>query len=260
MSVIIRKCMGRFGNQLFPYTVGRIISEKLQYKLSGPTNSDPEFLLHKINLFYNNSDYQSFSEPIQQLGDHSKSNNLCHPDFDIFDVIKDKTPRCIILDGYFQRKKFLVPFREDIKKWLNPTKYNVSDNDIALHIRQGDLYTPNNCKHLLPIEYYEAAINSIPHYENITICTDSSDSQLVTYLRQKYNAKIFNGDEFESISFLSSHNNLILSQGTFSFWSGFLCNGSNIINAIPKTGWNSEADDVDVDLLLSGPNYKYIKL
>ena len=260
MSVIIRKCMGRFGNQLFPYTVGRIISEKLHFKLSGPTNTDPEFLLHKIDLSYNNPNYSSFSEPIQQLGDHSRSNDLCHPDFNIFDVINDKTPRCIILDGYFQRKKFLIPFRDDIIKWLNPIKYPINENDVALHIRQGDLYTPNNCKHLLPVEYYEAAINSVNDRGNITICTDSPDNQLITYLRQKYNATIFNGDEFESISFLSSHNNLILSQGTFSFWSGFLCNGKNIINAIPRTGWNSSIDDIDVDLLLTGSNYNYIKL
>jgi hypothetical protein len=77
---------------------------------------------------------------------------------------------------------------------------------------------------------------------------------------KKYNASIFNDTEKNTISFLSAHNNLILSQGSFSFWSGFLCDGNNIINAIPKTGWNSTVDDIGVDLLLSEENYKYIKL
>ena len=45
MSVQIKKCMGRFGNQLCPLFFGKILSENLKFQLNGPTNLDPEFAL-----------------------------------------------------------------------------------------------------------------------------------------------------------------------------------------------------------------------
>ena len=67
-------------------------------------------------------------------------------------------------------------------------------------------------------------------------------------------------NEKNTISFLAQHNKLILSQGTFSFWAGFLSNGEQIINAIPKTGWNSVNNGCGIDLLPQGDNYTYIRL
>lgn len=259
MSVIIKKCMGRFGNQLFPYFTARIISENLKFKLYGPTESDPEFMLKGIELNYNQDGYANYSSPVQQLGNHSASDEFCHPDFSINDIINDLTPRKIVLDGYFQRKKFYVPFREQIIKWFNPTSYNIDKSDIAIHIRLGDLLCPNLRKHLLPPEYYEEAIKLCPQGK-ITICTDYPEYDFIQYMIKKYNASIFSDTEKNTVSFLAAHNNLILSQGSFSFWAGFLSNGNNIINAIPKTGWNSDVDDPGVDLLLSGENFKFIKL
>jgi hypothetical protein len=259
MSVTIKKCMGRFGNQLFPYFTARIISENLKFKLYGPTEADREFMLRGIDLNYDQPGYAHHDAPVQHLGNHSLSDDFCHPDFEIAEVINDNTPRKIILDGYFQRKKFYIPFRDNIKKWFNATPYLTNNTDIAIHIRLGDLLCPNLRKHLLPTEYYEEAIRlCLPG--KITICTDYPEHESIQYMLKKYNASIFNDTEKNTISFLSAHNNLILSQGSFSFWSGFLCDGNNIINAIPKTGWNSTVDDIGVDLLLSEENYKYIKL
>jgi len=262
MSVVINKCMGRYGNQLCPYFVGRIISENLQFQLFGPTESDREFMLHGIDLNYQQSGYRYYGEPIQQLGNHSISSDdvFIHPDFNIFDVINDKTPRKIILDGYFQRYKFFTPFRNDIVKWFNQTSYMVNEHDVAMHIRIGDLLIGNNRKHLLPFEYYDEALNQINNIEKLTICTDSPEHDFIQHLLNKYNATLFRDNEKNTISFLSAHNNLILSQGTFSFWSGFFCNGTNIICPIPKTGWSSDVDDIGIDLRIQGPYYNYIKL
>ena len=260
MSVIINKCMGRYGNQLCPYFVGRIISENLKLKLFGPTESNREFMLHDIDLNYNQPEYQTYELPIQQLGQHSLSDDLAHPDFDIFEVINDKTPRKIILDGYFQRHKFFTPFKDDITKWFNLTPYKVHKTDVAIHIRIGDLLLGNNRKHLLPFEYYEEALKRINNIEKLTLCTDSPEHDFIQYLITKYNATIFQDNEKNTISFLAAHNNLILSQGTFSFWSGFFSKGENIICPIPKTGWNSEIDDIGIDLIVQASQYNYIKI
>jgi len=259
MSVIIEKNMGRFGNQLFPYFLGRIISENLKFKLYGPNIKSEGFALDGIDICYDNPFYNYYDNPIQRLGNHTLSDDLCHPDFDIFDIIKDETPRKIILDGYFQRKKFYVPFRDNIIKWFNPKKYETSPRDLAIHLRIGDLRLGNNTKHLLPLHYYTYNIENIPH-EKLSICTDSPNDDFVKFLCEKYKAEIFSDNEKNTISFLSSHNNLVLSQGTFSFWASFLCNGCNIINAIPKTGWNSLNERGEIDLILKSERHKYIKL
>lgn len=259
MSVVVKKCMGRFGNQLFPYMLSRIISEHLKFKLFGPTSNDSEFALNEIDLNFNQPEYNFYETPVQLLGNHTVSDNYAHPDFDLNSVLNDSTPRKIILDAYFQKKKYFLPFRDKIIEWFKPQTYLVDKDDVAVHIRIGDLRCPNLTKNLLPVAYYEAAIDYFK-YKQVIICTDSPNDEIIKHLVSKYNAKIFQDTEKNTISFLASHNNLILSQGSFSFWAGFFCNGNNIINALPKTGWNNGIDDPGIDLLIFEPKYKYIKL
>jgi hypothetical protein len=108
---------------------------------------------------------------------------------------------------------------------------------------------------MLPLEYYEKSLQFFPPGQ-ITICSETPNHPIVQHFVQKYNAKFFDGDEKQVITFLSSHNNLVLSQGSFSFWCGFFCDGQNIVNAIPKTGWNSNPNK---NLVLLGNNSRYIK-
>jgi hypothetical protein len=233
--------------------VGRILAYHLKFKFINHTINHPDFMLHDLQDDIENNNYNSHNSPVQLIG------GVEHPDFNILETINDKTPRKIMLDGFFQRKKFVVPFKDLIKKIYKFEKINTNKNDLAIHIRSGDLYIPNLSNNLLPIEYYEMAIEMTPH-ENITICTDDPEKPVSAHIIKKYNCKVFRGNERETITFLASHNNVILSQGSFSFWAGFFCDGDNIINAIPKTGWNSEANRNDIDLLIQENNYKYIKL
>lgn len=253
MSVHYLNVKGRYGNQLFPYMVGRILAHHLKFKFINHTINHPDFMLQDLKDDIENDNYNSYNSPVQLIG------GVEHPDFNIHETINDKTPRKIMLDGFFQRKKFVLPFKDLIKKIYKYEKINTNKNDLAIHIRSGDLYIPNLSNNLLPIEYYEMAIEMTP-YENITVCTDDPEKPISAHIIKKYNCKLFKGSERETITFLASHNNVILSQGSFSFWAGFFCDGDNIINAIPRTGWNSEANKDDIDLLIQGNNYKYIKL
>lgn len=260
MSVVIRKCMGRHGNQLCPFFVGKIISENLKYKMFGPQADDKEFCLHDIELNYNKDGYSYYETPIQFIGNESISYAYAHPDINLDDIINDKTPRRIILDGYFQKKRYFLPYKEQIKQWYGYNKQDIPADHVAMHIRLGDLRQTNH-PDLLPREYYEEALNQISNFSKLTICTDTpSDPYYIQYFIDKYNATIFSANEKDTISFLASHNNLILSVGTFSFWSSFLSDGVNIINAIPKIGNNRIDPNNEVDLLIQSPYHKYIAL
>ena len=257
MSVIVKDIPGcRHGNQFCQYIVGRILSEGLRFKLFGIQPDHPEFCLGDIELNYNQENYAYNETPIQLIG--NRNYNDVQPDFNIEDIINDKTPRRIILDGYFQRKKFFIPYKEDIKKWYGYKKYDILSTAAVAHVRLGDLRATNH-PDLLPLSYYDEALEMIK-FDQLSICTDSPNDSYIQHLKDKYNASIFLDNEKNTICFMASHNNIVQSVGTFSFWAGFFSDAENIINAIPRAGNNRISPDNGVDLLIRTPNYKYITL
>ena len=265
MSVVVNHISGcRHGNQLCQYIIGRIISEKLKLKLFGIDQNHREFSLKGFDLNYNQHGYNSYETPTQQIGtssnyDYSDTNEWAHPDIDLDAICSDITPRKIILEGFFQRKKYFIPYKEQIKKWYNFIKYETPTDHAAIHIRLGDLRETNH-PDLLPVEYYQRALGML-NFSKLTICTDTpTDREYILPFIKKYNAEIFTGDERETICFLASHNNLVLSVGSFSFWASLFSDGKNIINAIPTKGNNRIDPQNGVDLLIQSSNHKYITL
>ena len=247
MSIQILPNQGRYGNQLFLYFLSRILSKYLNYKIYAPPS-------HDLDYSFNQSDKVSYDEPVIELTDENFNS------FDDFEkIINDQTPKKILLNGYFQVKDFYIKHKNLIKEWFNLEKIQIPKDHVAIHIRLGDLLATYHNHHLLPVSYYENALNML-NFSQLNICTDTPNHELIYYLIEKYNAKIFLSDEKNTISFLSSHNNLILSQGTFSFWAGFFCEGENIINAIPKTGWNSDLNSKFNLLIFNDERYKNIAL
>ena len=100
MSVHYLNVKGRYGNQLFPYMVGRILAHHLKFKFINHTINHPDFMLQDLKDDIENDNYNSYNSPVQLIG------GVEHPDFNIHEKINDKTPRKIMLDGFFQRKKF----------------------------------------------------------------------------------------------------------------------------------------------------------
>lgn len=256
MSVIVNHIPGgRHGNQLCQYFTGRIISEQLKFKLSGIREDHPEYCLHGFNVVYDQPGYAEYNTPVQRIGMRFTNDQ---PDFNLEDVINDTTPRQIILEGYFQRKKFFIPYKNEIRQWYGFTKQNIPQDNAVVHVRLGDLHQTNH-PDLLPLEYYEKALDMMS-FNKLTICTDTIDNPYIDHLKHKYNASIYNGNAYETICFIASHNNMVLSVGTFSFWGAFLSDATNIINAIPQIGNNRISPDNGVDLLIREPNYRYITL
>lgn len=256
MSVTVNHIPGsRHGNQLCQYFVGRIISEKLKFKLFGISKDHPEYCLHGFDVVYDQPDFVSHNVPLQQIGSRFVDEQ---PDFCLDTVISDITPRHIVLEGYFQRKKFFIPYKNEIRQWYNFKKQDIPKDHAVVHVRLGDLRQTNH-PDLLPIEYYDRALELLS-FNKLSICTDTPDDSYIQHLVKKYNASIYNDNEKNTICFIASHDNIVMSVGTFSFWSAFLSDAANIINAIPRVGNNRISPDNGVDMLIREPNYKYITL
>lgn len=241
MSIEIVHLPGRYGNNLFPYLMARILSEKLNLKLNRTNLYDFDFSFEQTNRLCLENPIQIINEEdIWSVEDFEK-------------VLLNTEPRKIIINAGFQNvKQVYLKYKKDFLNYSFFKKINVPNNEVGLHIRLGDLLH-NGQDNILPLKFYEKALTLL-NFSKINICTDSPEHEMVKYLCQKYNGNVYSGAESETISFLSSHKKLILSQGTFSFWCGYFCEGDTIINAIPHTGWNTNG------LLLIYDDPKYINI
>jgi hypothetical protein len=82
---------------------------------------------------------------------------------------------------------------------------------------------------MLPLEYYEDAISKI-NFTKGYISSDTIEHEFCQKLINKYNLIPFNSfSPIDVIDFAKNFKNIILSDGTFSWWMGFLSDNSKII-------------------------------
>lgn len=130
-----------------------------------------------------------------------------------------------IFEGFFQTKDFLEKYENEIKSLLNIVYSEVEGNSVFLHYRIGDI---QDTQLMLPIEYYEDALSNI-NYDSGYISSDTINHENCLKLMSKYNLTPINSSPMGIINYGKNFKNLILSEGTFSWWIGFLSDNSNIV-------------------------------
>lgn len=158
---------------------------------------------------------------------------------------------------YFQTEETVKLFNEYNKKLFYSNLPNL--DGIFIHCRLGDMlnhqpWSINYAKKIglrytnkyLPIDYYDAAIESITDKPSLRIISsDTPNHEIVDHIVKKHNFKIYNPEPrhgahgsvdsaMETIMYGSMFTNKILSYGTFSWWIGYLNNKNNIMIPNPK--------------------------
>jgi len=165
---------GNLGNNLFQYCFGRILAEKLGYRLSAkPIAGFPR--THDL--------VDGVAYPLEEtLTLRGQKPNL--------EFLNHTTLRYhVLLTGYFQRYEYYAPHVERIREWLateDRIEFEPSANDVLLGIRRGNDYIP---RHGLPISYYEAALAAVDH-DRVFICTNEPDDPFVCHFKKKYGAVV----------------------------------------------------------------------
>ena len=110
---------------------------------------------------------------------------------------------------------------------INHNKYKErydNNDDVFIHVRLGDISDKKWCQ---TFDYYDKILDKMS-FENGYISSDSIDNIICKTLIIKYNLKIIDYNEVETIMFASTCKHIVLSSGTFSWLIGFLAYYSDI--------------------------------
>jgi hypothetical protein len=208
---------GRLGNLLIQYSVANLFAKKHDFKIENPND---------FNDFFRKFDGNRIGNNVSIIND----NNIL--DYLSMVSVEDKY---YVFDDFFQVRGIL-DYSKDIKDMIN-IKYENVDRDYFLHYRIGDL---NGTNSMLPIEYYETAINLIGKEKSGYISSDTINHPNCIYLIEKYNLTPIFKSPMEIIQYGKNFKNLILSEGTFSWWIGYLSKADFIIRNKREYSWHGD--------------------
>ena len=212
---------GRLGNQMFQYSVCRVVAEKNNYKFHIPKIGTPSTEGSHLKNFFPKLEMGTESVEIRQrfIEDHSiqKFNE------NIFSI-KDFTEIC----GFYQSPKYFLGFESKIREWFNIQpdemskklleKYNPSDY-CFIHVRGTDYR--NHGHWFLEKSYYIKAMDymkSVKKDISFVIITDDTDQCSEWFP----NIQSFKNEMIVDFTLLSASKYLIIPNSTFSWWPAWL--------------------------------------
>lgn len=222
------KLVGRLGNQMFQYSICRLVAELKGYNfyISSEKSEHGQNISEYFNLNMGKIDGNikyNFWEGSQDF--NSK----------VFDI-----PDYTSILGYFQSEKYYFGNENRIKNWFELkiddetdrllSKYNVEDY-CYIHFRGTDYL--NHTHWYLPKKYYEDAINKIKAIKsNIKFLVITDDIKTASL---SFDCDIISNDMMIDFKLLSFSKYSIIVNSSFSWWSGWL--GDNHEYIIAPNYW-----------------------
>lgn len=279
MSVLV-KLNGGLGNQLFQYTAGRILANKLDkallidtYYLNDGNNkktqrpysldlfklNDPIITSTNWSQYFNKATYliQKAAKRKLVLNEINWTALPCYRQFST-----------IILNGYFHQLDHLAAnsnYIQDLlrfnpaiqKQHLQNLEEIESQQSVSIHIRRGDYLTAKNREiyHSCGLDYYNKAIRLIKQAIPDAVFHIFSDDPkwAIENLRTETNElRVENYGKSDQSDFylMSNCRHHIIANSTFSWWAAFL-NGKQNKTVIAPKNWYKDpaANHVALQLL-----------
>jgi hypothetical protein len=263
--------MGRLGNNLFQYALGRIIAEHLGFELTCSTFPlSPEGIRLSNESLKDTQSATLFSTASEFINAplHIPGKRYLHPhptdDFvmdmtmtwkgqtiDLAGVLADHSPRKIRLMGFFQRYEYYRPYLDKIRHWfaVPPAMEDIqiTASDILVNIRGGSDF--NSLGWTLDPAYYMSALKQAGGAERVFACGVGIDATVRDALAP-FNPVYVDGTPMEHFRFIQRFNRVVISNSSFSWWAALLSSAQEIY--IPQgdgiSGYSSNFEDVDLDV------------
>ena len=147
---------------------------------------------------------------------------------------KEIPPHQTHLHGYFQSYKYIEPYATEILQKLELFQsYRI--NSIALHFRVGDYAKNPQCHPLLPLSYYERALQHIilakTPLTNVLYFYEAADEAYVadkiTTLKSKFAAFTFTPvkhhlADWQQFTLMAKCSAFVIANSTFSWWAAYV--------------------------------------
>lgn len=217
MSVIVKRWIGRTGNQLFQYAAARYVAMRnnLYLETEWP---NPNFL--KVVPWNNVGDTCKHPEVLlTDLTGAGAQKNMLNGTFN----------QCrVILDGYFQDVAYFNNNREQIREWFEPCQMPRNTEDWVLHYRTTDYWHPQVDSMIEP-EWYYRILKSNSYFDGkngdrVLIVTDDVWDPCVGELQKMIGNKchISDGNPKQDFDTIRSSDRVICGNSSFSWWAAFL--------------------------------------
>jgi hypothetical protein len=218
------------GNQLFQYCLGRIIAENLGLALQAG----------KIAGFPGTIEVVQGSEhlnPEQLLQGHK---------IDLAGILSDRSPRRIVLKGWFQRYAYFQPYAGLIRRWLKRPAAMADrphPRDLVVHVRRRDYLWHGWA---LPFSWYEQLIEQ-RSFRNLILVTDDPADPFFWRFR-RYRPILRSQSADADFDYLLAARQLALSPSSFAWWAAFLGEAEWIGFPLPCEGLWAVHNQEGVDL------------
>ena len=238
--MIISKLQGGLGNQLFQWAIAKNLSIKFSCNFYLDTRiystSQKNITVRKFSL----KEFPYLQG--EELGVFSVSNLInIHDDFKFKDILIN-CDNDYYLNGYFQSEKYFESTQLTIRDELRMSdvmkikllqKYPDISDCVSIHIRRGDYVNQQHNHPILPIDYYEKAIEIvggknqlIVFSDDLTWCKNNLKFENITYVDDLI--------DVENLWLMSLCKHNIIANSTFSWWGAWLNNNPTKIVIAPN--------------------------
>lgn len=275
MAVVVT-FLGRLGNNMFQYSLGRLVATELRLALRCVRVRPPVGRRLSDNRSGDLCSLEDCADrfadvPLHMtgdVGDHPVQRFEVYPGskwsghtLNVRELLLRRDVRLIRLSGYFQRMEFYRAHKEIIRRWFAISETTtdsmvVSPDDILLNIRRGNDYASLGWE--LPLSYYSTALEKLRASGRVFVCGTGIDDEVrgeFEWLRPTY----FEGQAFEQFMFIQQFSNIVLSNSTFGWWAAWLSNAAHIVAARQhRPGRYAFSGYRDVDLHMGTEQYHEI--
>ena len=233
--MVTLKYRGRLGNNLIQYAAAHILAKRAGLALNvSAIRGYPNTHSYKTSI---NSKEWTITNicsifQIKPLNGNKFDEIINLTDKNYFEHLENPLSNVgYHLNGFFQHPKLLRRYRKHILRLykLPNSDSIVGENDAFAACRLGDLLLKPNLQPYFTIEYLRKQLETQRDaYDKVYITSDTIDHPPLTKLIKEYDLTIYQDEPIQTILFAAQFNNLILSDGTFSFWMAYLSKASNI--------------------------------
>lgn len=235
---------GRTSNCLIQYCFGRIVAEHFGYALTFTGNNHAGEFPGVLPI-----GGKRIQNPV------SEYNDTVTKQVHLRDILNDRTPRKILLRGFWQKSDFYLEHRQKMREWcrLPDSKYKsrIQPDDVVLHIRREDYL---ESKSDLNFSYYDRALEMCAPYGQVYIIGAGIDQVVRNYFAN-YNPVYSFETHIEDFKLLQCFKKVIMSNSSFAWMGAFLSEAAKeIFYPEPIVGYWSK--DQDQKLFIRGEHTK----